>query len=458
MFSYLHRGKDFYREVFALALPMIFQSLVTDSLGLLDTFMVGLLGEAPMAAVTLANIPIFVIYLMTFGLQSGESILIAQFYGKGDTDSVNRVMGIALYLAGGLTFAFGCILFFAPVPFMSLFGNDSGVIAQAARYGKIVSFSFLFDSLAQVYIAAHRSMGRPKLGSWILSGAGVVNAILNYLLIFGKLGLPAMGIAGAALATALSRLLELVCVLFHALAGRTFPLRPALLLRPGRDMLHRYIRYGTPVLLNETLYGLGNSLYTTIMGHMPLSQAILAAYGISGNINQVCTVIVFAMSGAASIIVGREIGAGRRETVYDVGRALDTVAFLAGAVTGGAFLVVTYRFFVPVVYPIFSLSPQAREIATLMSVVTFSTLALRSFNSTNVVGVLRGGGDVKMTSLIDLGPLWLVALPCAALSGLVFQWDILAVCLSMALENVVKFFLGLWRLHSGKWIRDVTEE
>jgi len=456
MFSYMKRGKTFYREVLALAIPMILQSLVTDSLRLLDTFMVGMLGEGPMAGVTLANIPMFVIYLMTFGLQSGESVLIAQYHGKGDKEAINRVLGIGLYLAGGLTFIFGCILFFIPEPFMGLFGNDPDVVVLAARYGRIVSFSFLFDSLAQVYIAAYRSMGDPKLGSYILSGAGICNAILNYLLIFGKLGLPAMGIAGAALATAISRFLELVAVVVHAAVNRSFRIQPALLLRPGKETLQRYIRYGTPVLLNETLYGVGNSLYTTIMGHMASSQAILAAYGISGNINQVCTVIVFAMSGAASIIVGREIGAGRKDTVYHIGKALDTISFLAGAISGGIFIVVTYRFFIPVVYPIFSLSPQAQDIATMMSVVTFATLALRAFNSTNVVGVLRGGGDVKMTSVIDLAPLWVVALPCAALTGLVLQWGILAVYLSMTLENVVKFFFGLWRLRSGKWIRDVT--
>lgn len=452
----MRRGKAFYKDVVTLAVPIILQNLITNSLGLLDTFMVGTLGEAPMAAATLANIPIFVIQLMIFGFQSGASVLISQFYGKGDFDSINRVMGIGLFIAGGVTLLFGCVMYFLPEQFMGLFGNEPAVVSLAARYARVVSFSFFFDAIAQIYIGVHRSMANPQLGLGILAAAMVSNTFLNWVLIFGKLGLPALGIEGAALATLLSRMLECAIAVGHAFLGKQFRVNPAALFRPGKGMLFHYIRYATPVVLNETLWGLGTSLYSTIMGHMDGSQAILAAFGISGNIEKVSTVLVFAVSGTAAILVGREIGAGRRDAVYEVGLALNLLAFLVGLVVGLVFIAVTFLFFQPVLYPMFHLSPQASDIATMMLVVTFAFLSVRSFNTTNVVGVLRGGGDVKAASIIDLSPLWLISLPLAALAGLVFHWGILAVYLCISLDNVIKFFVGLARLRSGKWIRDVT--
>lgn len=452
----MKRGRVFYRNVVTLAIPIILQNLITNSLGLLDTFMVGRLGEAPMAAVTLANIPIFVIQLMTFGLQSGASVLISQFHGKGDEGSINEVLGIGLTVAGGLTLTFGCVMFFLPVPFMSLFGNNADVVALAAQYARIVAFSFLFDSLAQVYIAAHRSMSNPMLGLYILGASMVSNTFLNWVFIFGKLGAPAMGVEGAALATLISRVLELVIALGHICGNKRFRIQPRRLFHPSREMLRRYVRFATPVLFNETMWGLGTSLYPTIMGHMAGSQAILAAYGLVGNVVNMATVMVFAIGGTTAIIIGRDIGAGRREEVYEAGLCLDMLAFLAGLIVGAIFIVLTFVLLEPVVYPLFALSQEASKVATMMSVVSFSILGIRSFNTTNVVGVLRGGGDVRAATAIDLAPMWLLSLPLAALAGLVFQWGILPVYLCISLDNVIKLAIGLPRLRSGEWIRDVT--
>lgn len=456
MFSYMKRGRNFYRNVLALAIPIILQNLITTSMGLLDTFMVGMLGETPLAAVTMANIPIFVEQLMIFGFQSGSSVLISQFYGKGDEDSINQVLGIGLYISGGLTLLFGCVMCFFPMQFMSLFGNDAVVVELAAKYIRIVAFSVFFGGMSEVYIAAHRSMANPQLGFYILAASMLGNTFFNWVFIFGKLGAPAMGVEGAALATLLARILQFLIALLHVFFNKRFRIRPKPLFCPNGAMLRRYIHYATPVVLNETFWGLGTALYPTIMGHMEGSQAILAAYGISGNVEKLATTLVFAVGGTAAIIIGNEIGAGRKDTVYDVGLALDMLAFLSGLIVGLVMIGLTFVFFRPVVYPFFHLSEEAADIAAMMSVITFSFLSVRSFNTTNVVGVLRGGGDVRAASLIDLSSLWLVSVPLAALSGLVFQWGILAVCLCKDLDNIIKAFFGIQRLRSGVWIRDVT--
>ncbi len=457
MFSYLKRGPGFYQEVVLLAVPIVLQYLVTNALSLVDTFMVGVLGESPMAAVTLANIPCYVLLMVIFGIQSGSAVLISQHWGKSDPDSINRIIGIGLYLAGGITLFFSLLLYFFPVPFLSLFSNNEALVLQAASYGKIVGFSYFFNSLTEVYLGAHRSMGNPRLGMIILALSMMVNTFLNWVLIFGHLGAPALGIAGAALATLLSRILEFVITVSYAATDRRFRLRPALLLRPGQAMLAKFIRYGTPVVANETLWGLGTTLYPTIMGHMTDNTQILAAFTLAGNLEKVCIVAIFGVAGTTAILVGKEIGAGRSDRVYELGLTMDTLALFSGILVGGVMLLLTHFVFAPYLFPMFGLSEKASSITLMMLTVIFTALPIHAFNTTNIVGVLRGGGDVRMASLIDLFPLWLVSLPVTALFGLMFQLDIFWVYLATMLEQVIKFFAGVHRLRSGLWIHDLTQ-
>ncbi len=456
MLKLFRREPGFYGRLLALALPILFQNLITNSLGLVDTFMVGTMGQGPLAGVTLANIPVFVVQLMMFGIQSGSSVLISQYRGKGDLQSINRVMGIGMYAAGAIGLAFALVMGFLPEQFMGLFGNDPAVVATAARYARIVGWSYFFDSFVQVYIGVHRAMGDPNRGLIILGVSMASNTFLNWVFIFGNLGAPQLAERGAALATLLARVLSCSIAVVWAVRDKKFKLNPALLFHPGGEMVRRVARFATPVMCNETFWGLGTSLFPTIMGHMEGSEDILAAYAIAGNITNLCTVGVFAISGTAAILIGQEIGSGRADKVYSLGALLNVLAFLFGLGAGAVFLGVLYYVVAPFLYPLFKLSAQAQEICTMMLTIMFCMMPLRSFECTNIVGVLRGGGDVRMATLIDLTPLWAVALPLAALSGLVFQLGILWVYLSMMSENVVKTVLGTKRFLSGRWINDVT--
>ena len=456
MFKLFRREPGFYPRLISLALPILLQNLITNSLGLVDTFMVGTMGEGPLAGVTLANIPVFVVQLMMFGIQSGSSVLISQYRGKGDMGAINRVMGIGMYAAGAIGLTFALIMGFLPTQFMGLFGTDAAVVATAARYARIVGWSYFFDSFVQVYIGVHRAMGNPSRGLVILGASMASNTFLNWMFIFGNLGAPRLAEQGAALATLLARVLSCSIAVGWAVLDKQFKLSPALLFRPGGEMTRRFIRFSTPVMCNETFWGLGTSLFPTIMGHMEGSQEILAAYAIAGNITNLCTVGVFAISGTAAILIGQEIGSGRADRVYSLGALLNALAFLFGLGAGLLFLGLLHWFVIPVLYPLFGLSSAAGDICTMMLTVVFTMMPLRSFECTNIVGVLRGGGDVKMATLIDLTPLWVVALPLAVLSGLVFKVGIFWVYLSMMSENVVKGILGIRRFLSGKWINDVT--
>ncbi len=187
------------------------------------------------------------------------------------------------------------------------------------------------------------------------------------------------------------------------------------------------------------------------------SEDILAAYAIAGNITNLCTVGVFAIAGTAAILVGQEIGSGNADKVYSLGALLNALAFLFGLAAGLLFLGLLHVFIIPVLYPLFKLTGSAAgDICTMMLTVAFAMMPLRSFECTDIVGVLRGGGDVRAATIIDITPLWLVSLPLAALAGLVFRMGIFWVQLATVSENVVKSFVGFWRFKSGKWIRDVT--
>ena len=456
MFAYMNRGAGFYRQVAVLAAPIVMQNLITSTLGMADTFMVGMLGETPMAAVTLANIPLFVVQMLIFGVQSGSSVLMNQYWGKQDLESINRVLGVAMWVASAVTAVFVVIMVAWPVEFLSLFGNQPDVIQLAAEYGRIAVISYACSAVTMMYITAYRSMERPQLGMYILVSSMLLNTFLNWVFIFGNLGSKPMGVRGAALATLIARIMELGILAVHMVKTSFFRVRPALLLRPGADMFLRFARYGSPVVCNETMWGLGSSIFPTIMGHMEGSTEILAAYTIAGNMDKIGMVVSFGLSATAAVIIGREVGAGRRQNVLDVGKALDTLAVLCGLGIGLLLFLFGWVAAPRWVYPLFQLSERAASIATMMIVIQALVRPLRDFNGVTIVGVLRGGGDVQVATLIDVLPLWLAAVPLAALCGLVLRTEIIWVYLVMSLEHIIKCCLGAYRLHSGRWVRDLT--
>ena len=456
MFAYMRQKPGFYKQVAVLAAPIVMQNLITSALGMADTFMVGMLGEAPMAAVTLANIPLFVVQLFIFGVQSGSSVLASQYWGRQELESINRVLGVALWVVLSVSTLFAVILVVWPIQFLSLFGNEPEVIALAAQYGGIAGVSYVCSAFTMMYVAAYRSMERPQLGLYILVASMATNTFLNWVLIFGKLGAPAMGVRGAATATLIARLLEVTMVILHMMKNRFFRVHLHLLLRPGLDMTRRFLKYGGLVVCNETMWGIGTSVFPTIMGHMAGSTEILAAYTIAGNVEKITMVVAFGLASTASIIIGREVGAGRADRILDVGKSLNTLAVMSG-LTLGALLMLFVRLAAPAwVYPLFKLSPGASSVATMMMTVMALSMPLKDFNTVNIVGVLRGGGDVKAATLIDISPLWGVAIPYAALCGLVLKTTVLWVYLAFPLEQAVKFFIGIHRLRSGRWVRDLT--
>jgi len=458
MFRALHRESGFYRRLWTLAAPMILQNIITTSLGFADIFMVGLLGNAEMAAATAANVPVFIIQVVIFGFQSGMAVLVSQYWGRGDTDSINRCLGVALYAVTGFSTLLALITFLFPAQVLRLITPNEELVDLAVRYIQIVGFSYIFNGISSIYAGIQRSTEYPKFGMLLFGVSMCVNTFLNFVLIFGHFGAPAMGITGAAVATLTSRVVEFVIAAVFALSSRRLPLRWSCILRPGRAIVRSFLTYSTPVVCNEAMWSIGTSMLTVIMGHMANSQDMLAAYALVGNIDKLSTVVCFGLAGPAAVIVGKEIGQGHsRERVYEVSWTLLLVSMLVGGAVMALLLVLLPTFFRPVLFPLFQLAPGAAEAATYLAVVYAVFMPMRAFDITNITGVLRAGGDARVASLIDIGPLWLAAIPLMALAGLVLDAPTWVVCIAMQAENLLKCPIGLIRFHSRKWINDVTQ-
>ena len=234
MLNFLRREPGFYKRLFKLSLPMILQNLITFSLGLIDTFMVSRLGNAEMAAVTTANVPVFLLTSIVFGFQSGLGILVSQYWGKGDEKSVSQALGVASLLGTAVTLPLALVFALVPVPVMDLLSNSHDLSLLGAPYLRVIGFAYVFNMLSSIYVSARRSVEDPAFGMKLFGFSTILNTGLNYLLIFGNGGFPALGVAGAAIATLLARISEFAVCAFCALRSRLIPLRLGLFFRhPG---------------------------------------------------------------------------------------------------------------------------------------------------------------------------------------------------------------------------------
>ncbi len=450
MKTLFRQDKQFYKTLLTLAVPLILQNLINSSLGMIDTYMLGSLGDTIISAVTLANAPFFFVILIVFGIQSGGSVLISQYHGLEDYKTINRVMGVSYAFCSVFALIVTTVMTFFPEQVVALWTDKPEMAMYASRYMRIVSYSYFINCLATIYIGAHRSMGNPKLGMIVHSVAMVVNTILNYVLIYGKLGFPELGIEGAAIATFIARAVELALTILYARFNTRFKLMWKYLFNPGKEIIRDYIKYALPVVANEGLWGLGFSVYPAIFGRM--SSAYVAAYTIAGNVDRIVFTVVFGLGSAVAVIIGNEIGA-KKGNIYETGRSLLAICVSAGFVSA-AICYFSRSFIVGR----FNVTEEAAQIALFMITVNSFMLTLRASNFTIVVGLLRGGGDVVTSAMVDLVPMYCLALPAALICGLALGYPGEIVYLVICLDEVSKFLFGVYRFRSRKWIKNLTRE
>ena len=443
--------RGFFRTLFVIGWPIAIQHGFITALNLLDTLMVGQLGEVEIGAVALGNQLFFLVMLFLFGVGSGSAVFVAQYWGSRDIAGARRSYGLAM-LAGlpGSLLAAAAVLII-PSTILGLFTEDAAVIDLGVDYVRIVSPSYLFMAITVVTGAALRATGEVRLPLKMTVIALGLNAVLNYVLIFGPFGLPAFGVVGAAIGTAIARGLEALLLIAgmvrrrHALVGR---LRDYFAW--NRAFVSRFVRVTLPVVLNEIAWSTGVTMYTLVYARMGTPE--LAASNIGETVIRLAFVIFMGSAGAAAVMLGNTIGAGRREQADR-----DARRFLLLAPAGGVLMGVVLAAASPVVPLLYQVSPEVRMMVTRMLLVVAAVVPVKSLNLHAIVGIMRSGGDTRYALVTEASMLWGVGVTAAVIAGLVLGLPLYLVVLATQAEEIGKFILSIRRVLSRRWIHDLTD-
>jgi putative MATE family efflux protein len=443
--------RDYFSGMVKFALPITLQQLIFTSLNLVSNVMVGQLGETTVAAVSLAGQIFFLLNLLIFGIGSGAAMFTAQLWGKRDIPNVRKVLGLALTLsiAGALFFFF--VAEFIPSFALSIYSKDPQVINLGSSYLRIFGFSFIFFSVTATFSLILRSVGEVRLPVATSIFALVLNIALSYILIFGKLGLPALGANGAAWSILLSRIVE--CILLVWMTYRC-KLPPAGKLRElfvfNAAFAGAVLRPVLPVAINEVLWSFGITTYQIIYARIGTDQ--LAAMNISSIIGDLAVVAFIGIGNATAILVGNLIGSSQNERAQVwAGRSL-ALGAVGGAIVGLIVLLIS-----PLILGLYKVSPIVIVYARSVLLVLCSFLWLRMMNMILFIGVLRAGGDTRFALILDGFIIWLVGVPLTAYGAFVLHLPIYQVYMLTLSEEFTKWALGLWRYLSKKWIHNLAE-
>ena len=444
--------KPFTRNVFFVALPMVLQSLVESSLHIVDGLMVSGLGDVAYSAVTQANRFSFVFNLFGAGVFTGGAIYFSQYWGGRDIKRMRWSMGVSLFFAIIIAALFTLAGLLFPRQIVACFLMPGESFELAVKYLRIVAPGYLFSAISGIYGAAIKSGEKTHL-PMIAGMVGIAcNTLLNYVLIFGKWGFPALGVEGAAIATVISAFVSMLLNLIFAY-GMKLPAgaKPSEWLPREKGFASRYIKTTVPVIFNEGLWGLGTTMYSVFYGRM--GDAAVATMGVCNTINDLVWVIIFALMNATAIIIGKTLGTGNRDKAYLYAKRLIAGSMLSGLVLG--ILVIFLKS--PMVNLFSGLSHEVRKSAETILVIGAATIWFRAFNTVNIVGVLRSGGDTVFSLVMDAGTLWLIGVPFTGLAALVFRWPLEIVFLCTLSEELVKMLIGLPRFRSRKWMNVLTQ-
>lgn len=447
----LFDDREFYTALLRLAVPIAIQQFVMNALNAVDVLMIGQLGDTAVAAVGLANQVFFLMALFLFGVGSGSAIFSAQFWGRRDLPNVRRMLGLALILgvSGSALFSLAAIL--APRFMLSLYSEDPAVVAAGSRYLRVVGFCYVPTAISAIYGMILRSTRQVKIPMAVSVGALSLKTVLAYVLIFGHLGAPVMGIMGAAVATCVARGLECLAIL-----TLTYRLKlPAAarvreLLDINRVLVGRFIRTASPVILGEILWSLGVTVYIAIYAR--IGTGPVAAVSIASTIEGIAQVPFMGMGNAAAIMLGNRIGAGDIEDALTDARRFLLLA-VGGALVMGLLIFVSRA----LLLDLYRISPEAHDDALRVLAVMSFVLWLKAANLMMIVGILRSGGDTRFALFADTAPMWLLGVPIAMFSGLVLGLPIYwVVLLVVTADEGTKFLLSLWRVRSARWIHNVV--
>ena len=453
------RQPAFYKGVFALALPIALQSLISIGVNMLDTIMVGSLGENALSATSLANSFISIYHIFCMGLGMGASVLVSRYWGMkkaadGHEEEAGRALKqtvcLMLRITVGLAALFALATLLMPDVLMKMYTNDSEIIRLGDIYFRwsVITYFFLGTGLVSTIVL--RSVGQVKLPLYVSIGAFFVNLGANYAFIFGKFGAPRMEVAGAALGTLIARLFEAAMILGYLFGvDKKIRFRVRDLFMKTSSLIGEYIRISIPVLVSDAILAIGNNSVAMVIGH--LGAAFVAANAITSVTQQLSTVVIQGVSQAGAIVTGQTLGLGNRHKTMDQGWMFLGLGFALGALSAVFIMAVSH----PIIST-YNVSEETVHIAGQLMAAISVIIIFRATNSIMTKGVLRGGGDTKMLMLADNIFLWVLSIPFGILAGFVFHWPAFWIYVALKSDDIVKTFWCIGRLRSEKWIKKIS--
>ena len=446
----------FWRVALRLAIPIALQNLLISSFSLIDTLMVGQLGDVALSAVGMAGQWSWMLNIALFGVISGTSLYISQYWGVRDIDGIHRIYGIALTSALLIAAAFALSGLLIPGSIVSIFNRDPAIIDAGTAYLSIAALSYPAVAMSNILSTVLRSTERVRLPLAVSGVTAVFNAVLNYTLIFGKFGLPAMGVRGAAWATVISSWMgPLLLLLFSAFQKNILITSPARIFRFTRAQIGAFYRRAAPVILNESLWGLGTLIFNVIFSN--LGYEYYAAVTIHKTFENIAFVFFVGFCNACCIMVGKSIGAGKVERAVLDSRRFAMLIPATSVVIGA--LIILFRAQLVSIFNLGgNISELTQQTAQWILLIYGLELPMRNIPYIMIVGIFRSGGDTIMGMKLDLFSQWALSIPATFLAAFVFDLPFIAVFAIMYLcEDYLKSFLCFRHFFSERWIQPVTE-
>ncbi len=451
IFRKLINDKEYFRKLIFIAFPIVIQNLITSSLNILDTIMVGKLSEVSIASVGIGNQVFLFFNILSMGVSSGCGVFISQYWGQKDIKNIRRVLGIAMMGAAAIAALFTLVLFTSPEFIVGLFNKEPGVLKEGSAYLKIVSLSYIFTALTFAISTGSRCLERTRPPMIVSIMALIINGTLNYTFIFGKFGFEAMGVAGAALGTLIARVFEFTVLFIYLFRTNKYlfgSLRDMLDL--SWDFTKRVLTLVRDVVLNELFWGLAAVIYSIIYGH--IGSGALAATQIYNMVQSFLLILVFGLATSSSVMVGKELGMGHYRKTQDYGY----YSLILGTLIGVTMAIVLFTI-APHIVNIFNISEAVKVDAKYILYIAGLIFTLRSVNVVLIVGTLRGGGDAKYGLRTEAITMWLIGLPLAFTGAFVLKLPVYGVVALTFFEEVVKCIICVKRLFSERWMNKVTE-
>ncbi len=449
MQSLFIKDKKFYSTVAKIAVPIAIQGLITSGVNMMDTIMVGAVGETELSAVSLANQFINIFHIFCMGIGMGASVLVARYYGMKDTVSLKRTVAIMLRLCLGMSALFCMATILLPRQIMCIYTVEEEIIAKGIEYLNYSVITYFLLGLSLTCTIVLRNVEMVKIPLYTSIGAFFINVGANYVFIFGKFGFPRMGVAGAAVGTLVARIFEFSMICGYLfLKDKKIGFRIKDLFAPVGNLWKEYIRISIPVLISDGILALGNNSVAMVIGR--LGESFVAANAVTAVTQQLSSVIIQGFSQAGAIVTGYTLGQGDREKAHRQGYAFLGLGIVFGAVSAGIIMLISE----PMIRA-YNLLPQTQDIARELMLSISMIVLFQATNSIMTKGVLRGGGDTKILMVADNVFLWVASIPLGVIAGLVLELPAFWIYFFLKIDQVLKAVWCVIRLRSGKWIKKI---